>query len=164
MHALGSISRPFVSPGWTADAASVSFNAASYSLDQPLADGRRSASRVIPTLSVDSAWTLERDTTLLRPRAARRRSSRACSTSTRRTARQDDLPNFDAAPKDFNFDSIFTENSFSGIDRVSDSHQLTAGVTSRLLDPQTGVEALRARHRAALPVPRPARHARRRSR
>ena len=48
----------------------VSFNAASYSLDLPLADGRRSASRVIPTVSVDSAWTLERETELLRPRRA----------------------------------------------------------------------------------------------
>ena len=57
--------------------------------------------------------------------------------------RQDDLPNFDAAPKDFNFDSLFTENSFSGVDRVSDSNQLTAGVISRVLDPDTGAEALR---------------------
>ena len=47
------------------------------------------------------------------------------------------------APKDFNFDSIFTENPFSGVDRVSDAHQLTAGVTSRVLDPDTGAEALR---------------------
>ncbi|MEO7056462.1 MAG: LPS assembly protein LptD, partial [Caldimonas sp.] len=57
--------------------------------------------------------------------------------------RQDNLPNFDAAGKDFNFDSIFTENSFSGVDRVSDAHQLTAGLTTRILDPQTGAEALR---------------------
>ncbi len=32
---------------------------------------------------------------------------------------------------------------FSGIDRVSDANQLTAGVTTRLLDPTTGAEALR---------------------
>ena len=75
--------------------------------------------------------------------------------------RQDDLPNFDSAPKDFNFDSIFTENPFSGVDRVSDSHQLTAGVTSRVLDPETGAEALRLGPRPALSLQRPARHARR---
>ena len=39
--------------------------------------------------------------------------------------------------------SIYTENTFSGIDRVSDAHQLTAGVTTRLLDADTGAEALR---------------------
>jgi LPS-assembly protein len=45
--------------------------------------------------------------------------------------------------KDFNFESIYSENAFSGIDRVSDAHQLTAGLTTRLLDPTTGAEALR---------------------
>jgi len=56
---------------------------------------------------------------------------------------QNELPNFDSAIKDFNFDSIFTENAFSGIDRVSDSNQVAAGVTSRILDPDSGAEALR---------------------
>jgi LPS-assembly protein len=57
--------------------------------------------------------------------------------------RQDNLPNFDAAAKDFNFDSIFTENAFSGVDRVSDAHQLTAGLTTRILDADTGAESMR---------------------
>jgi len=57
--------------------------------------------------------------------------------------RQDDLPNFDAAAKDFNFESIFSENQFSGVDRVSDAHQLTAGVTTRFIDPDSGAETLR---------------------
>ena len=56
---------------------------------------------------------------------------------------QNDIPNFDSFGKDFNFDSVFTENSFSGNDRVSDANQITAGVTSRILDPVTGAEALR---------------------
>jgi LPS-assembly protein len=53
------------------------------------------------------------------------------------------LPNFDASAKDFNFDSIFTDNTFSGVDRVSDAHQVTAGVTTRFIDPDTGAEILR---------------------
>ena len=80
---------------------------------------------------------------------------------TRRSAKQSDLPNFDSAPKDFNFDSIFTENPFSGVDRVADGHQLTAGVTTRLLDPDTGAEVLRLGVVAALPASRPAGDARR---
>jgi len=141
MHALGSISRPFYSPGWTLTP-KVSFNAASYSLDDPLADGRRSASRVIPTLSIDSAWTLERETNFFGRTVRQTLEPRLFYVDTP-YHRQDNLPNFDAYPKDFNFDSIFTENSFSGVDRVSDSHQLTAGVTTRVLDPDSGVEALR---------------------
>ena len=120
----------------------VSFNAASYSLDLPLSDGRRNVSRVIPTVSIDSAWTLERETELFGRSVRQTLEPRLFYVNTP-YRRQDDLPNFDAFAKDFNFDSIFTENTFSGIDRVSDSHQLTAGLTSRLIDPQTGVEALR---------------------
>jgi LPS-assembly protein len=140
-HALGSIGRPFYSPGWTVTPR-LSFNGATYSLDQPLADGRRSASRLIPTASLDSAWTLERETTFFGRAVRQTLEPRLFYVDTPYRA-QNDLPNFDSAIKDFNFDSIFTENSFSGVDRVSDSNQLTAGVTSRILDPESGAEALR---------------------
>jgi len=56
---------------------------------------------------------------------------------------QDQLPNYDSAANDFNFVSIYSENAFSGVDRVSDSHQITAGVTTRVVDDASGVEALR---------------------
>ena len=140
-HMLGSLSRPFVAPGWTLTP-KVSFNAATYDVDLPLADGRRSASRVIPTLSVDSAWTLERDTSFFGRNVVQTLEPRLFYVNTPYRA-QNILPNFDAAARDFNFDSLFTENAFTGIDRVSDSHQLTAGATSRVLDPVTGAEALR---------------------
>ena len=141
IHAIGSISRPFFSPGWSFTP-KASFNAASYALDQPLADGRRSASRVVPTVSVDSAWTFERETSFFGRVVRQTLEPRLFYVNTP-YRQQGNLPNFDAATKDFNFDSIFTENNFSGIDRVSDSHQLTAGLTSRVLDPVTGAEALR---------------------
>ena len=38
---------------------------------------------------------------------------------------------------------MFTENAFVGNDRISDANLLTLGVTSRLLDPATGAEAVR---------------------
>jgi len=44
---------------------------------------------------------------------------------------------------DINFASIYAENQFSGQDRINDANQLTMGVTSRLLDPETGIEQLR---------------------
>jgi len=52
-------------------------------------------------------------------------------------------PNFDSAERDFNAVSIYAENAFSGIDRVSDAHQVTAGFTTRLVDASTGAETLR---------------------
>jgi LPS-assembly protein len=140
-HALGSISRPYVTPGWSLTP-KLSFNAASYALDDALPDGRRKLSRVIPTLSVDSAWLMERDTTWFGSAVRQTLEPRLLYVNTPYRA-QDARLAFDAAPKDFNFESIFTENAFSGVDRVSDAHQLTAGVTTRFLDPQTGAEALR---------------------
>ncbi|HWK85211.1 MAG TPA: LPS assembly protein LptD, partial [Caldimonas sp.] len=141
LHALGSVSRPVLSPGW-ALTPKLSFNAATYAVDQPMADGRRSATRIIPTFSVDSAWTLERETNLF-GRAVRQTLEPRLFYANTPYRQQDNLPNFDSAPKDFNFDSIFTENAFSGVDRVSDLHELTGGITSRVLDPETGAEALR---------------------
>jgi len=141
VHALGSLSRPFGSPGWTVTP-KVSFNAASYSLDQPMTDGRTSASRVIPTFSLDSAWVLERETRFFGHAVRQTLEPRLFYVNTP-FRDQAVLPNFDASAKDFNFDSVFTENAFSGVDRVSDAHQLTAGVTTRVLDPDSGAELLR---------------------
>ena len=51
---------------------------------------------------------------------------------------QNHLPNYDSAQLDFNFASIFTENAYSGNDRIADNHLLTLGAASRLLGPDTG--------------------------
>jgi LPS-assembly protein len=56
---------------------------------------------------------------------------------------QSQLPNFDSSLSDINFATIYSENQFSGQDRINDANQLTVGVTSRLIDPETGVEQLR---------------------
>jgi LPS-assembly protein len=141
LHALGSVSRPFVTPGWSLTP-KVSFNAASYSLDAPVGVVRRNSSRVIPTFSVDSAWVFERDASWFGRDVRQTLEPRVMYVNTP-FRDQSGLPNFDSAVKDFNFDSIFTENAFSGVDRVSDASQLTAGVTTRFIDPNTGAESLR---------------------
>ena len=141
LHALGSVSYPFVTPGWTVTP-KVLFNAAAYSLEQSSTMLSTSSSRVIPTMSLDSAWVLERDTGIFGQSMRQTLEPRLHYAYTP-YRNQNLFANFDAAGKDFNFDSIFTDNSFSGIDRVSDAHQLTAGVTTRVLDAQTGAEQLR---------------------
>ncbi|RQP22372.1 LPS-assembly protein LptD [Piscinibacter terrae] len=140
-HTLASIARPWLTPGWSFTP-KLSLNAAAYSLDQPMSDGRRTASRIIPTLSVDSAWVFERDTRWFGREVRQTLEPRLLYVNTP-FRDQTLLPNFDSAGKDFNFETIYTENAFSGVDRVSDAHQLTAGVTTRLLEPDTGAEAVR---------------------
>ena len=141
VHAIGTITRPYQTPGWTLTPR-LSFNAASYSLDQSMSDGRTSASRIIPTASLDSAWVLERQVSWFGKAVTQTLEPRVMYVYTP-YVNQSMYPLFDTAPKDFNFESIFTENAFSGVDRVSDGNQLTAGLSSRVIDPSSGAEALR---------------------
>jgi LPS-assembly protein len=141
VHALGHLGWSREEAGWWFKPR-LSFNAASYDLDRPLADGRRSASRVVPTFSIDQGWVFERKTEYFGRALVQTLEPRLFYV---RTPYRDQvtLPNFDAAAKDFNFDSIYTENDFSGVDRVSDAHQLTMGVVSRMTSQRDGSELLR---------------------
>lgn len=56
---------------------------------------------------------------------------------------QDDLPNFDTSLPTLTFDNLFRDNRFVGGDRVGDTNQLTAALTTRLLGAEDGVEHLR---------------------
>ena len=138
---IAQISRPWQAPGWFVRP-KAQLHLTHYQLDQPLIDGRRSVGRALPTLSLDSGLVYERDAELwgrsllqtLEPRAfylhTPYRDQRA-------------LPNYDSAAKDFNFGTAWGDNVFGGNDRVADTHALTLGLSSRLIDPATGVEAAR---------------------
>jgi LPS-assembly protein len=56
---------------------------------------------------------------------------------------QSDMPVFDTAPLDLSFAQIFTENQFTGGDRVNDANQLTLALTSRFIDESSGLERLK---------------------
>jgi len=56
---------------------------------------------------------------------------------------QSGMPNFESGLQDINFATIFTENQFSGQDRINDANQLTFGASSRFIDAGTGIERLR---------------------
>ena len=56
---------------------------------------------------------------------------------------QDNLPVFDSALYDFQFSSLFRENSFSGSDRIQNANQISTAITSRLIDDQSGLEKLK---------------------
>ena len=54
------------------------------------------------------------------------------------------LPNFSTAEVDFGTNALFRENRFIGGDRVGDANQVTMAVTSRLVEPASGLERLKA--------------------
>jgi LPS-assembly protein len=141
LHLLGSLSRSYRDFGlWWVPRLAV--NAAAYDTQaSPSATAKRSA-RVIPSLSVDAGMELERRTQAFGRDLQQTLEPRLTYVNTPYRA-QSQLPNFDSAGKDFNTTSIFTDNAFTGVDRVADAHQLTAGVTTRLVDADSGAEALR---------------------
>ncbi|NNE60127.1 MAG: LPS assembly protein LptD [Woeseia sp.] len=57
---------------------------------------------------------------------------------------QSDLPVFDTIIPDLNFVQLFRTNRFLGADRVTDTDQLSVGVTSRILNASSGEELVTA--------------------
>ncbi|MDD5461144.1 MAG: LPS assembly protein LptD [Methylococcales bacterium] len=56
---------------------------------------------------------------------------------------QNDIPLFDTAQYDFQYGTMFRENSFSGVDRIQDANQITTALTTRLVDDKAGLERLK---------------------
>lgn len=50
------------------------------------------------------------------------------------------IPDFDSAELTFSYRQLFRNTRFSGHDRLADANQLALGLTSRLIDPKTGME------------------------
>lgn len=110
-----------------------------YSLDQSTPN---TFSRSVPIFSLDSGLIFERETQAqgqsmiqtLEPRVFYVRIP---------FRDQKQIPLFDTAIADFNYAQIFSENSFSGGDRINDADQLTVAITSRTLLSSSGQEMLR---------------------
>ncbi|MGL1832495.1 LPS-assembly protein LptD [Rhodocyclaceae bacterium SMB388] len=114
-----------------------------YDLDRPLEGGRNSIGRALPIVSVDSGLTFERDTAFFGQAYLQTLEPRLFYVYIPYRD-QEDIPVFDSARLDFGFAQMFTENRYTGVDRVGDANELTAAVTSRLIDPATGAERLSA--------------------
>lgn len=111
-----------------------------YSLDTRTAPDE---SRTLPIFSLDSGLIFERETGFFGQRFLQTLEPRAYYVYIP-FEDQSQIPVFDTALADFNLSQIFSENQFVGGDRVNDANQVTVGVTSRLLEPATGRERLRA--------------------
>lgn len=112
-----------------------------YSLDNALPH-QRSLHRSLPIASVDAGLLFERSS----------------GTGGKRTLTleprflylyvpfrdQNDLPIFDTALPDLNLVQLFRTNRYVGADRISDANQISVGVTSRLLETDSGRQYLEA--------------------
>jgi len=121
----------------------VSVRHTSYLLDrEPGMDDN--LNRTLPVVSVDSGIFLERSTSWLDKPFIQTLEPRLFYVYVPEKD-QDEFPNFDTGPINLNnFNNIFREYRFYGADRVGDTNQLTAGLTSRMLDSETGNEWMSA--------------------
>ncbi len=98
-------------------------------------------SRTLPIFSVDGGVVFEKNLSLMNAEFLHTLEPRLFYLYIPED-NQDDIPLFDTALQDFNFNSMFRENRFSGTDRVQDANQITLAMTSRLIDAETGQERL----------------------
>ena len=105
-------------------------------------DSNAASERQVPIYSIDSGMTFERSSTLFGKSFLQTLEPRLYYVYIPFRS-QEDLPIFDTAESDFNLAQIFTENIFTGADRINDADQITAAVSSRYLSHQTGEEELR---------------------
>ena len=142
LHAYPRISRRFEWPSHYIEPR-LGWHYTRYDLDRPLAGGKRSIVRSLPVLSIDGGLFFERETTLFGNGYLQTLEPRLFYVHVPYRD-QRDIPRFDTARYDFGFAQIFTENRYSGIDRLGDANELTAAVTTRFIEPTTGIERLSA--------------------
>ncbi|WP_020559281.1 LPS-assembly protein LptD [Thiofilum flexile] len=116
---------------------SISLDHTSYAIDR---DDKSNISRTLPTLSLDSGLIFEK-----------RRADNIIQTLEPRLfytytpyKNQADIPIFDTSEKTLTYDELFTENRFTGKDRINDANRLATSLTTRFQDTKTGREKLRA--------------------
>jgi LPS-assembly protein len=152
-----SLSFPLIAPQYFITP-KVGYSATYYSLDQNTAPGTtarpnpdpanggqpvpRTIARGLPIYSLDSGLVFDRETQAFGQAVTQTLEPRLFYVYVP-FRDQNQIPLFDTAIADFNYAQIFSENVFSGNDRINDANQLTAAVTSRLLLPSTGQEVMR---------------------
>ena len=115
-----------------------------YELDYDRSDVRDdSPSLTLPIYSLDSGLIFERNTTLGSRNILQTLEPRIFYSYTPYRD-QSDIPIFDSTLADFNFAQMYSENTWSGYDRYAETNQVSATLTTRLIDDASGLEWIRA--------------------
>ena len=139
----GALALPQITPGYYVTP-KVSFQSNTYNVTPYNPVGAPAAQGfTIPTLSLDSGLALERDAAELKGFFGRdmllTMEPRAFYVYTPFES-QAQTPLFDTADAGFGVSQIFSENTFVGNDRIADNNKLTGGITSRMIEANTGAE------------------------
>jgi len=141
VDAAPSIELPIQKPGWFLKPAVV-LEYTRYELQNTAPGQSATPNRTLPIASFDSGFVLER---------SMKRSGNFIQTIEPRLLYvhvpfrdQNQIPVFDTITPNLNFVQLYRKNRFMGIDRVGDTDQVSIGITSRVLDVDSGEELLSA--------------------
>jgi LPS-assembly protein len=133
---------PWLAPGWFVVPRARVISRL-YSLDPQLHPEETSPAFTHPILSLDSGLIFDRPITWFGRAAQQTLEPRVFYTYIP-FRDQSRLPNFDSALAELNYSQLFSENIYSGYDRIAEANQLTLALGTRVLDDETGAERLRA--------------------
>lgn len=114
-----------------------------YQLDNQAVGQSDAPTRTTPFFSLDNTLYLERDFSVFGYRYTQSLEPRLFYLYVK-GEQQQNLPLFDTSEPTFTYQELFEENRFNGADRMGDANQTALAVTTRLIDPDTGAEKLRA--------------------
>jgi LPS-assembly protein len=139
-NAAPSLEMPLTRPGAFFTPA-IALDYTRYDLSNTVPGAATELTRSVPIASVDTGLILER---------AMNGSNRIQTIEPRLLyvsipyRNQDDLPIFDTITPDLNLVQLYRKNRFLGLDRIGDTEQVSIGVTTRVLDLDTGRELVTA--------------------
>lgn len=116
-------------------------NVTRYALNSNTA-GFDSQTRTLPIFTTDSGVVFERPTSIGGAAFVQTLEPRLYYVNIP-YRNQSNIPVFDSGQQDIRFSTIYSENSYSGWDRISNANQVTLGASSRLIAADTGSERLR---------------------
>jgi LPS-assembly protein len=140
LNAAPVLELPIERPGWFVTPA-IEFDYTEYDLEDTLAGEPSNPTRSLPISSLDVGMILER---------SMKTSNRIQTIEPRLLyvkipfRDQDQLPVFDTITPDINLVQLYRKNRYVGIDRIGDTEQLSAGITTRILDVGSGRELMSA--------------------
>ncbi len=137
-----SLSYPVYHAGWFV-VPKAKLNYTKYKLEDVdnLAVPNTSIDRTLPTLMLDSGLIFERDSSVFGEGGIQTLEPRLFYAYTP-YKNQDEFPLFDTSQFTFGYAKLFSDNPYSGYDRIADQNSLTAALTTRFLE-QDGTERLR---------------------
>jgi LPS-assembly protein len=114
----------------------------SYSLNN-IANNLESQSRTLPIFSLDSGLFFDRDFKVVDRNYSQTLEPRLFYVYIP-SKDQSSIPIFDTSESDLNFSTLFSENQFTGNDRINNANQVSLALTTRLIDSNTGTQRLSA--------------------